>query len=68
VLSGGVHILVAQHVRHQVDIAGLVIEIGAEGAAQLVGTQVFFQRRCLRGVFLDHHLHGTYGNAPVLKG
>ena len=39
-LAGGIDVLVAQYVRHQIDIPGFPVQIGAKGAAQLVGGDV----------------------------
>lgn len=65
---GGVHVRMAQHVRHQIDIAGFPIEIGAEGAAQFVGTQTLFQGRGGGGVFFDHFFHRPHADALFLQG
>ena len=39
-----VHVLVPQHIGHQIDVPGLLIERGAVGAAQLVGRDLFVRR------------------------
>ena len=58
----------AKHIGNEVDVARLPVEVGAERGAQLVWTQVFFQRRSLRSVLLDHQLYGAHRYAPVLQG
>ena len=57
-----------EDVGHEIDVARLAVKVGAERGAQFVRTQVFFQRRGLRGVLFDHLLHGAHGDAPVLQG
>ena len=66
-LSGGVHVLVAQHVRHQIDIAALLIEHGTVCASELVGGDL------LQGggnpcILLDQILHGPGGDPLALEG
>ena len=65
-LARGVDVRVAEHVSNQVNIAGFPVEIGAEGAAQLVRADLFFERRGDGGVLLDHVFHGPLGDAPPL--
>ena len=57
----------SQNVSDKVDVAGAVVEIGGEGAAELVRADARFERRSNRGVLLDDVLHGTLGDAAPLK-
>lgn len=66
-LAGGIDGRVSQHVRHQVNIAGLVVEVGGIGAPQLVGTDFRLQGRRYGGVFFDEILHGPLGDPPALQ-
>ena len=58
VLFRGVDIVVAEYIRHEVDIAGFLLEVRAIGGAQLMWCDMF--RRCdgFR-IFLHHVLDGA---------
>lgn len=45
--AGDIDVGMAQHVGHQVDIAGGLIQIGTKGGAQFVGTQAGLEGRGL---------------------
>lgn len=64
---GGIHIRVAQRIRHQINVLGFMIEPRGIGTAQLMGTHAFFQRYSHGAILLHHHLDSTLGYAPALQ-
>ena len=67
VLLCRVHVLVSQHIRHQVDVSGLLVEGCAVGAAELMGRDLLV-RRDLAGIFLHHVLHCLDTHTALLGG
>ena len=63
----GIDIAVSQHIRNQVDIAGLLVQGGAIGTAQLVGRN-FLKSSNPGCIFFYKVFHGTHRHAPILQG
>lgn len=67
-LARCVDIRMPQHIRNQINVSRFPVEIGAECAAQFMGTDLFFQGRRYFGVFLDHVFNGTLRDPAPLDG
>ena len=66
-LSCGIHILMSQHIRHQINVPRLLVERSSLGTPQLMRRN-FFQRRYFFGILLYQVFHGSYTNAASLSG
>ena len=58
----------AQYIRHQVNVACGVVQVGGKGAAELVRADFRLERGGGGGVFLHKVLHGALGYPPLLQG
>ena len=66
-LSRGIHILMSENIRHEIDIAGFPVKRSAIGTAQLVGRD-FFQIRHKMRIFFNHQLHSPDTDTFFLQG
>ena len=57
----------AQDIRDQIDIAGLIVEVGGKGGAELVRADARLQRRSDFCVFLYKVLNGALRDSPSLQ-
>ena len=65
--AGSVYVGMAQHIGHQIYIAGLAVKIRAICGSQLVRAELLFQRRGQCGILFYHYFNAAYAHALPLK-
>ena len=62
-----VDVRMSQYVGNEINISGFTVKIGTEGAAELMRTDFFLERRSNRRIFFDHVFNGALRDPPPLN-